>query len=252
MTYQYMKLDVLQKLGLSDKSAQVYVAALSLGNATIQDIAAKAGLKRPTVYLHINDLLEQGLVEKHPSGKKEFYRAVDPRFFEKRAEEQLKAVKNMVPELTMMQNTIAGKPQVTVLEGRRALDRVYEEICQANSIRFWSALDIFEDYFSKTFFKISEAIAKNEITTRELIPDTESARKSSRRYATVAGKTYASRCATRGQIYNDSAIYGDTVALFRLHANNLFVILIKEPTIAITMKTLFDMAWESAEPFVGR
>ncbi len=247
-----MKLEILQNLGLSEKSAKVYVAALSLGTAPIQEIARKAGVKRPTAYLHVQDLLERGLIEIYPSGKKEYFKAKDPASLSKLAEHQFKAVQSLVPELENLQREVVGRPKVTILEGRRGIEEVYNEICAANSIRFWSDLRAVEERFLEMFNKIAEAVATNEIATKEIIADTPEAKKSSKRYAITAGKTYSSRVATKSGIQNDSAIYADTVALFRLHQNNLFVILIKEPTIAETMKALFDMAWESATPFVGR
>lgn len=247
-----MKLDSLQNLGLSEKAAKTYLATLSLGTASIRDIAAKAGLKRPTVYLHLAELIAQGLIEKYPAGKKEYFKAADPHILEKRAEAQLADIKRLVPELLSIKNQITGRPQISILEGRTALEQVYREISEANSIRFWSDLSAVEVNFQDMFIKIAESVNHNEIRCREIIADTPEAKTSSRRYAATAGKTYSSRLATKPGIHNDNAIYGDTVAMFRIHQNNLFVILIKEPTIAATMKNIFDMAWESATPFIGR
>ena len=247
-----MKLEILKNLGLSEKSAKVYLAALGLGTAAIQEIAKKAEVKQPTAYLQVEELLKEGLLEKIPSGKKDYFKATDPTVLEKRAEQQLKEVKSLVPELQLLQSEIQGRPRVSIMEGRKAIEQVYQEVCQANSIRFWSDLRAVEEHFLGMFHKIGEAVEQNEIRTREIIADTPEAKKSSRRYAVIAGKTYSSRVASKPGIQNDNAIYGDTVALFRIHQNNLFVILIEEPTIASTMKAMFDMAWESAEPFIGR
>lgn len=38
---------VLEKFGLSEKEAKIYLATLELGQATVQQIAKKAGLVRP-------------------------------------------------------------------------------------------------------------------------------------------------------------------------------------------------------------
>ena len=56
-----MNSDLLTNLGLSEKSAQVYVAALSLGTSSVQTLAKKSGLKRPTAYSYIEELLQEGL-----------------------------------------------------------------------------------------------------------------------------------------------------------------------------------------------
>lgn len=247
-----MKLEALQNLGLAEKSARVYLAALSLGKATVQEVARKAGVKRPTAYLHIADLIQRGLMATYPSGKKELYQARDPVIFETLAEQRLQEIKDFLPDLRNLQNEAGGRPQITIMEGREAIRQIYKEICEANSIRFWSDLKQVEDAFQEMVREIAESINRNEVRTREIITDSAEARKSARRFAATAGKSYTARLAAKAGIQNDNAIYGDTVAMFRIHANNFFVVLIKEPTIAATMKALFDMAWESAVPFIGR
>lgn len=77
-------LDELKKIGLSENEAEVYIALLELGSATAQEIAAKSGIKRTTIYVQIEALMKMGLVtsfEKEMSkGKapKTYFRAEDP------------------------------------------------------------------------------------------------------------------------------------------------------------------------------
>lgn len=245
-----MNTDALQSLGIPEKTAKIYMATLSLGTAPVQQIAKAAGMKRPAAYFHIDELLQEGLLEKITIGKKEYYRASDPRILEKRAQKNLATIQEAIPQFETVRNTTSGRPTVRTLEGEKGLNIVYEEIMQANSIRFWADLVSFEKEFREAFQGLSAAIAQRQIRTREIIPDTAEARKSSKRYAAVAGKYYSSRIATHGPIYNDSAIYGNTVAFFRIQECNLFVVLIEDASIAATMKTIFDMAWNSAEPYI--
>ena len=60
----------LIKLGFTQKQALVYLACLQLGVATVLQIAQFAGLKRPIVYLILDDLEEKGLVSKVKEAKK--------------------------------------------------------------------------------------------------------------------------------------------------------------------------------------
>lgn len=243
-----MTIALLKNIGLHEKYARLYLAALALGTASVQALAEKAGVKRPTAYLHIHEMLHEGLFEKVPLGKKEYYKPAHPSLLEKRAQKNLQATHHLVAELETLQTAVTGRPGVTVLEGEKALQQVYDEICLANSIRFWSNLSAFETLFSEHFIKISTAIRENQITTREIIANNPAVIHSAKRYAASAGPSYSARCAEKGTIENDSAIYGDTLALFRIYECNLYVILIKDPTITATMKTLFDMAWKQAKP----
>lgn len=248
-----MELKALQSIGLSEKAAKIYLSTLSLGTASIQDIAKKAEIKRPTAYIYVEELVKDGLLEKYPSGKKETFKAVDPIMLEKRIERQLQEAKNLIPDLQAIQNQMSGRPKISFLEGREALEQIYQEICNANQIRFWSDLRAVEKNFQEMFIKIAEAVNKNETRTREIIADTSEAQKSSKHYASIAGKTYSSRIATKTPgIFNDNAIYDDIVVIFKIQGHNVFAIRIEEKAIADTMKTMFDMAWDSATPFIGR
>lgn len=247
-----MDLQILKSAGLEEKEAQIYLATLNLGVSSVQKIAEKANIKRPTAYLYIQELLKKGLLQKVPLGKKEYYTAADPELLEKRFIHNFAAFQSAMPELKNLYKGFEGKLKIRVLEGEKAMEEVYNSICKANKISFIADLISFEKVFQKSFQKISLSIRENEIPTREIIPNTEEAKMSSRRYAATAGRFYSSRIATNGPIYNDMAIYNNTLALFRINEFNLFVILIEEPTIVTTISTIFDLAWLSATPFIGR
>ena len=63
----------LRKLGLTEKEVGVYLAGLELGPSSVQKIAQKAGLTRPTTYEIIKKLEEKGLfIETGKKGKRDF------------------------------------------------------------------------------------------------------------------------------------------------------------------------------------
>ncbi|MFH1047264.1 MAG: helix-turn-helix domain-containing protein [Patescibacteria group bacterium] len=68
----------LQEIGLSDKEAKVYLAALELGSATAQQIAVKAIVNRPTAYVMIESLIHRGLMSRHMHKKKTMLQAAMP------------------------------------------------------------------------------------------------------------------------------------------------------------------------------
>ena len=241
-------IETLKLLGIKEKAAHVYSAALALGTSSVKAIAEKAALKRPTVYVYLEELAKDGFVQKITRGKKEYYQATSPRFIEMRLEENLKSLKKEMPHLEMLHSEGQGKPGVTVFEGERGLNQLYEEVKRTKELIFWSDLSSVEALFPDTVRKISEAILDNKIFTREIIADTPETRASSRRFKVVAADFYMGRLAA-GPIFNDSVIYDNVVAFFRIQQNNLFVVRIEDPTVAATMKTIFEMAWRSAKPF---
>ncbi|MEK7106984.1 MAG: helix-turn-helix domain-containing protein, partial [Patescibacteria group bacterium] len=62
--------DSLSQLGLSGQESAVYLAALELGFSSISDIAKKAGIKRPTTYYIVDELIKKNLVSRAPKGKR--------------------------------------------------------------------------------------------------------------------------------------------------------------------------------------
>jgi sugar-specific transcriptional regulator TrmB len=240
----------LKNVGLDEKTAKVYMAVLALGTSSVKTIAEKAELKRPTVYLHLDELIQKGFIQRITIGKREYYHVIDPKLVEKKLEEGLQEWKKEVKEFEKLREG-QGKPSVTVFEGEKGLNQVYEEIKNVRELMFWSDLSSVERKFPGIFQKINQATIDNKIFTREIIADTPEARQSSKRWAATAGEMYLSRLAS-GPIFNDTVIYGNVVAFFRLQDYNLFVVRIEDTTIAETTKTLFEMAWRSAKPFVSK
>ena len=68
----------LRKLGLSEKEVRVYLAGLELGPSSVQKIAKKAKITRPTTYEIIKTLEEKGLFTETKQKKKRLFVAQSP------------------------------------------------------------------------------------------------------------------------------------------------------------------------------
>lgn len=68
----------LENIGLSEKEAKVYLAALELGPSTAQAIAAKATVNRSNTYVMIEQLIKRGLMSSFEKGKKRYFLAGKP------------------------------------------------------------------------------------------------------------------------------------------------------------------------------
>ncbi|MBI2591387.1 MAG: helix-turn-helix domain-containing protein [Candidatus Brennerbacteria bacterium] len=122
----------LEKIGFSEKESQVYLAALDLGEATIQQLAEKSGVKRVTVYIIIESLMKHGLISSVEKGKKTFFAAENPvnivRFFnarkkelEKDLDEKSEVLKKITPELESLFKIAGPKLKVRFLQGKEGL-----------------------------------------------------------------------------------------------------------------------------------
>ncbi len=68
----------LEAVGLTEKQAKVYVAALFLGPAAVQRIAEQAEVNRATTYVILAELADMGLVSETTEGKKTVFVAEPP------------------------------------------------------------------------------------------------------------------------------------------------------------------------------
>ena len=125
----------LISLGLSDNEAKVYMAMLELGQATVLEISAKAGVNRPTTYVQIESLKKMGLVSTQIKGKKQLFIAESPDQLESVIERERKAIEykkeelhKLLPELTGIFNLSDSKPQVRFFEGKEGLLKMQGEL----------------------------------------------------------------------------------------------------------------------------
>src|SRR5437868_13388020 len=68
----------LQDMGLSEKEAKVYLAALELGPTTAEKLAIQAKVNRSTTYVQLESLMEKGLMSTYEEGKKTFFAPESP------------------------------------------------------------------------------------------------------------------------------------------------------------------------------
>jgi len=118
----------LQNLGLSDKEAQVYLAGLSLGAASVQEIAIYANIKRTTVYEVIKSLQEKKLVDVTYQNKKRLFIAEEPENILLFLKQREKMLEQIIPDLEALKNTKSNRPTIRIFEGIEGLKHIYEDM----------------------------------------------------------------------------------------------------------------------------
>ncbi len=113
--------DQFTSLGLSEKEARAYLALLALGQATAYAVAKKAGIKRPTTYLALDELRKKGLALKVPKAKNQLFIAKSPVEFFAAEEERVQRAKRMLPELMTIARAKPGTSQILYFEGTEGI-----------------------------------------------------------------------------------------------------------------------------------
>lgn len=246
---------ILQQLGLSEKEAKVYLAALDLGSSTVQEIARKAGINRATTYFQIESLMKMGLMSSVIRGKKKYFSSESPNKLLKLLEvqgEQIKEKENdfkkIFPELQGLFTAAEEKPKVRFYEGKEGIKSIQDDILRNKfkSLEVFIPLDDSYRFFPPRLRDHRWRMAKKlkKIPTRviytsqkgTILPKKE--KLTERRFISFE----------KFPFHTEINIYGNKIALAS-HQRKIIGVIIESKDIAESLKSLFNLAWETAEKY---
>ncbi len=239
-------IEVLNRIGLSDKEASVYMALLELGTASVMSISQKAGLKRPGTYLILDDLEARGLVSQVPQNKKALYTAEAPEKLFSDLQKKQELLKRFLPNLEAIHNQKKEKPQVQLFQGKEGMLEVYEKIYAHGEVLFFATLGDLERVLPQVTKEVTRRGMEHKLKIREMLTGSEADQEYLRKIKT--DEYYQVRLTSPGQQFlTDNAIFGNSVAFFSFNVQ-LFAVVITSREITGSIKTLYDMAWQFAIP----
>lgn len=121
-------LEVLKNLGIEEKEAKVYLALLSLGEATATKLAEKTNLDRTLMYQLTNKLIERGLVSYIIKNNVRYFSAADPETLLKNLQEKEQQLQNILPELKAGQKIVKPETKVEIYRGREGINTILKMI----------------------------------------------------------------------------------------------------------------------------
>ena len=240
------------EFGLNEKEARVYLASLSLGQSSVQDIAKESKVNRATTYVAIERLTDFGLMSSFYQGKKQFFIAADPEKLievldkeKEKIEKKKEELKKIIPELQSMNNKIKDKPVVKFYEGKEGIKTMVDEVLLAkgDDVYMVYSLDQVENLFSDgerlkwRNMRVENNIKVNAIYTskkKELknVPKSKSIKVPFDKYP----------------ITSDIAVFGNKVRLASLK-NRLVGVVIEDEEIAKSMKAILKLSFEMAKKY---
>ena len=243
----------LQKIGLGDKEAKVYLAALEVGQDTAQNISKRSGVNRATTYVAIKILTDLGLMSTFMKGKKQHYIASSPEnlvdLYDKEkveVEEKRAQIERLIPELLRLHRKLDEKTSVKYFEGKEALLTMAREFYK--NMQGGTILNIFPPDRIREIFTLEdlEKLQANRqvkgVSVRGLytykdghLPD-----KPDRKLRKIPHDQFP--------LNSDIAIYGNHVHIGNLTDKPSGVV-IDDKQFAQTMRSIFDLAWEAAERY---
>jgi len=243
----------LVNLGLADKEAKVYLAALELGKSPVQKIAQKAGVNRATTYVIIKGMMKKGLMSSYHEDKKQFFFAESPEKLSilfKNQEQELKRkqeyLEKLLPELKGLNVSKEGRPVVRYFEGKEGMRAMGEEFFltkHTEPARMIFSYDLLSNVFSESEqAEMRKKRLKKQVKVRSIMNDDLNRADADKvpfaEDVIVSAKKYP--------ITSDIAFFGDKVRI-ATQKGDLVGLIIENKEIANTLKTLFDLASKYAK-----
>lgn len=243
----------LKSIGLEEKEARVYLAALELGPASIQRLTDKSAIKRSTVYEMLKSLRQRGLVSEITKGKRRLIAASDPEKLKRSIKEKEQLLNQILPELRTLNNTGAVKPKITYYEGKEGLKEIYMIALETKDKRAdWVSpiKSIFEtvgeDFLNKyveTKKKMGYWIRSIHVTEQKVVT-----------YKYLDPKTFEETLRkvrftpTNINIANTIGIWDNKVAVISSRKEG-FGFIIESEDYTNTMKVFYDLLWSISKPW---
>ena len=247
----------LQKIGLSTEEAKIYLACLEINGGAVSVIARKAGVHRVSCYHTIENLLSKRLLSQYNKNGVKCFAPEPPEQLIKLVEEKTNIAKSLLPELKSLATAIGFKPKIRFYEGREGVERVFTESLTAKKeILGYTNLKLVTEFFPDFFRTYTHAKLKKGVKTRYLSPTTVDT-------VHVLDKFLPEKydanlleilLVNKNQFLfeNEVLIFGNSVGIVSLNADELLGLIVDSATFARTMKAVFDLAWLGATAFVAK
>ncbi len=240
-------LDVLQGIGLRETEAQIYLACLELGPSTVLAIARKSGVKRPTCYVILDELVFRGFASRTEGKKSALYSVLSPKQLLDRVATRQDRLEKHLLELEGIASVSGQKPEVRLLEGVEGVKEAYEAALRhpkGSEMLVYGTADVLVILEGWIHEYMDERVRK-QVSVRAILADTPANRQ-------VKLKDTAQLRETRflpTSRYNpklEQIIIGDSVSFIAHSEHEPFATVIVNRTIAGLLRQQFEYIWDAA------
>lgn len=241
----------LQAVGLTDKQAKVYVAALFLGPSPVQKIAQQADVKRATTYVILDELEKMGLVSESTQGNKTVFVAEKPeaidRFLdnmEKGIAARKKELQNLMPDLQKTSRKEGNATPVVRFykgtEGSHELSKYLLRKAKKGS-SLYAVVNLDKAQVADPKFRAGQLRVKKGISAKVIY------------YSTGENEELVKSSPERLRVSKPSSkeftaefnIYPDSMSMITYSGKDTVGVLIESADIVETMRQIFELAFDN-------
>jgi sugar-specific transcriptional regulator TrmB len=242
-------IDKLTSLGLDEKEAKLYLAALELGQATVRQLSDAADIGRTNAYDIIGRLEQRGLLSHVDDGAagRRLVVPTDPQRLIERWDEQRRRLDGLVPELRAMYRGNASQARVRYFDGAEGILSVLYStlhskgplvgILSMTDLLSGPGKDAMDDYIAE---RIRRGLDLRVIRSRQKEIDpiwpTEPADRRELRYAPDE------------QVFTMTMFIADDSVAVLSSRRETFGMIIESAEYAELQRNLFEVLWRSSTP----
>lgn len=234
----------LKTTGLDEQRCRIYLAAISLGEATAAELAKKTAVGRTAIYDNLRTLEERGFVSSIRRGKRLVFVPLHPKELLKKIEFQKQQLRDLLPDFLSIYADAGSTPFVQLFTGPFAAREIYEDILSSAKGEYI--------YFSppqETIKRVDRRYIESWIGRRVAKGiNSRSLRAQSKKIDDplfASGKEYLREVRyLHGQVDLKSTvyIYANNVAIISAKSeDNAFII--HSPDFTYTLKQIFEFLW---------
>ena len=246
---QLQIINATEMLGFSEKMSAVYLATLELGSGSVNSIAKLAAVERVNTYYILEKLKKEGYVYSGLVKNKIAYFAESPKKLLEKMDAKTKKFSEIMPQLMALENSHATKPVIRFYEGVEGIKKVFLETLLlpegSETLAFASYQTVTSTLQEFVPFFIKKRVAK-KITQRLITEDTPQVRKNLA--ANDKRDLRKTRLIDREKFpfeVDQINIFGNKI--FIASYKDLLALVIESPSIAKTMRSIFELAWIAAK-----
>jgi HTH-type transcriptional regulator, sugar sensing transcriptional regulator len=242
-----MKLQkVLKNIGLSEKESKIYLALLELHEALPSVVARRAGVKRPTAYVVLEQLVKKGLASYFKKGKTLYFRSLNPYALLEDQHSKYTALEKSLPELLSLHEKYSVTPQMSIFEGKKGIIEIMEDTLRTSTeLLCWADVSLATGTFLADYYpSYIEKKVKNKIWLRGIFCHDKRALEFKARGKEELREVYLIP-KKKFPFKNEINIYDDKVAIVS-HKDKIGVI-IQNKDIADTQRAIFKFGFEYAK-----
>jgi len=244
--------NTLIKFGLSPSAAEIYLAGLEIGPATILQLSKKSNIKRTTVYGLLQELEKFDLFYIVKDKTKDKFVMADPKKLKLYEHERMQELDNLLPELTALWKSPEKKPRIRFLDGPHGMMELSQEV---EKVSEQTKLEYYH------FFG-AEKIPLKTIGHQKLIEFVESKNKKNIKRKTLINKKenwvldYLKKSNKTNlqfkvlpeniNIQTRAIFYGDRYSAFVSLYPEIQIVIIEDPEIYKMQKLFFNLLWEKS------